>query len=600
MNRSFRYLLLVAAILFLMTVAAYWRVLSNDFIVYYDDAGYVTDNPHVQAGLTGESVRWAFTSMRCGNWHPLTWISHMADVSLFGMKPMGHHLTNLLLHLANTLLLLVVLRKMTGSLWRSGFVAALFAVHPLHVESVAWVAERKDVLSTFFWLFTLGAYALYTEKPGIKRYLPVIFVYALGLMAKPMLVTLPLILLLLDYWPLGRLRRGWSLVWEKLPLLALSAGSSVMTLIAQNRGEAISDLNALPLGMRISNALVSYVSYMGKIFWPAKLAVFYPHPKDSLAVWKIAGSAILLLGISALVLRATRKKPYLGVGWLWYLITLVPVIGILQVGAQSMADRYTYVPLIGLFIVLAWIVPDLAMETKRWGKTSRNALVTVACLVIVILAVGTWVQVGYWHDSSALLQHALDVTEGNFMARLNLGLALSKQGKVDEAIEHYNEAVAIRPDWPEAYYNLGTMLAKRGDTDEAIEAYKEALRLNPEFTAAKVNLAVELIRVGRTEEALQLGQGGSDSAPEAADLHYNMGCLAMREGRHDDAIKEFQAAVRLRPDFGVAHNNLAVEYFFQNDYANAWKEVHLAQRYGYKPNPDFLNALSERMPDPGE
>ena len=590
---------IVMLALVVVTSAAYWRVPGNGYIVYYDDGAYVTQNPHIKAGLTAGSIRWAFTGIRCGNWHPLTWISHMVDYRLFGLKPMGHHLVNLILHLANTLLLFAILRRMTGSLWRSAFVAALFAVHPLHVESVAWVAERKDVLSTFFWMLAMGAYVLYSEKPGIKRYLPVILLYALGLMAKPMLVTLPLVLLMLDYWPLRRMKQGWKLILEKLPLLVMAAGSSIVTVIAQNKGEAMTALNVISIGVRISNALVSYVAYVEKMLWPVRLAMFYPHPKDSLASWKVAGSAIVLIGFSALVLRTTRKRPYMGFGWLWYLVTLVPVIGVVQVGLQAMADRYTYIPLMGLFIIVAWLVPDLVVETKRWGEKAPVVLAVFACLVIAVLAVGTWVQVGYWRDSITVFQRAIDVTEGNFLAHMDLGLALSKQGKLDEAREHYEQAAAIRPDWDEAHYNLGTIYGKLGDADSAIEAYREALRLNPKFTAARTNLAGELAKLGRTQEALQMGQDSTGTSPQSADLHYNMGCVLEKQGRYDEAMKEYREAVRLRPGFGQAHNNLAVGYFFQENYAEAWKAVHSAQKSGFRPDPTFLKALSERMPDPG-
>ena len=370
MNRGSRNLFLVAAVLSLVTLAAYWRLPANGFIVRYDDGAYVTQNPHVQAGLTGQTIRWAFTSVWSGNWHPLTWISHMVDCRLFGLNPLGHHLVNLLLHICNTILLLLVFTRMTGSLWRSAFVAAVFAIHPLHVESVAWVAERKDVLSTFFWMLTMGAYVLYSEKPGVKRYLPVAFIYALGLTAKPMLVTLPLVLLMLDYWPLGRSRSWRSLLLEKLPLLAMAAGSSIITLIAQ-RGVALSHLDAFPIGIRIENALVSYAVYIQKTLWPTKMAIFYPYP-ESIAAWKVAASAITLAGVSAMVLLTTRKRRYMGFGWMWYVVTLIPVIGLLQVGLQAMADRYTYVPLIGLFVIAAWLVPDLVVETKRWGDGAKR------------------------------------------------------------------------------------------------------------------------------------------------------------------------------------------------------------------------------------
>lgn len=593
---------IVILVLAVLTFAAYWRILGNGFIKY-DDDDYVYANTHIQQGITPQSLKWAFNVGYACNWHPITWMSHMVDYSVFGAKPMGHHLISLLLHILNAVLLLLVLRRLTGSLWKSAFVAALFALHPLHVESVAWAAERKDVLSATFWFLTMGAYALYAEKPGLKRYLPVVGLYALGLMAKPMLVTLPLVLLLLDYWPLRRFKKekrgksnALSLVVEKLPLLVLAAGSSVLTMTAQIRGQATSDLAVLTMGMRISNALVSYAAYIEKMLWPTRLAIFYPHPKDSLSVLSIVGSVILLIGLSVVVFRAARKRPYLGFGWLWYLVTLAPVIGVLQVGLQSMADRYTYIPLIGLFVIVSWGAADLFDRLPR-----LKALTPIsACLIIVILAAATWVQVGYWHDSVSMFERAIDVTDGNFLAHLNLGWVLARQGKIDEAIEHSQAAVDIRPDWDMAYYNLGSQLAKRGDTEEAIDAYKEALRLNPDLTAAKVNLAGELAKAGRAQEALSLGGEGSTTSPGGAELHYNMGCVLEQQGKYAEAMKEYQEAVRLKPDFGQARNNLAVAYFFAGNYDKAWEEVYLARKYQTAVHPGFLQSLSQKMPDPGQ
>ena len=554
--------------LVILTLVAYSHVFKSGFLVF-DDDDYVTENSHIRS-LTWQSVAWAFNIGYTSNWHPLTWLSHIVDYRLFGLNPAGHHAINLILHILNSLLVLLVLRRMTSrlgstqarSLWKSAFVAALFAVHPLHVESVAWVAERKDVLSTLFWLLTMGAYVLYAEKPGLKRYLPVVFLYALGLMAKPMLVTLPLVLLLLDYWPLGRIRQGLGLMWEKLPLLLLAAGSSALTIVAQNKGEAIQSLDTLPLADRIANAPISYVRYIEKMFWPTGLAVYYPHPHQSLLSWKVVGSALLLLGLTVSILMMTRKRPYLGMGWLWYLITLVPVIGILQVGLQAMADRYTYVPLIGLFIAVVWLIPDSIIENKRWGKTGR----AVACMVVAVLAVATWVQVGYWQDSETLFRHATDVTEGNYMAHMNLGLVLSSQGRAEEAIEHYREAIAIQPKWSAGgHYNIAVDLWDLGDLKGAIAEFRETIRFDPKF----------------------------------AEAHCNLGLALKEQNKTDGAINEYREAIRLKPDMSEAYNNLAVALYFKGQYAEAWKEVHLCQKYGGSPIPDFLNALSEKMPDPG-
>ncbi|NIQ87873.1 MAG: hypothetical protein GWN93_01765, partial [Deltaproteobacteria bacterium] len=405
----------------------------------------------VHKGLTRESFIWAFTTTDEANWHPLTWLSHMVDCQLYGLNPAGHHLTNVLLHSASTVLLFLILLGMTGSRWRSALVAALFALHPLHVESVAWVAERKDVLSTLFWMLTLWAYLAYTKRPERKRYLLIIVAFTLGLMAKPMLVTLPFVLLLLDYWPLKRIELGQSasglpaanqpstiaekpgaqafrLLLEKTPLFVLTAASSVVTFVVQKSEGAVGALEVYPLKIRVANALVSYVSYIIKMIWPQNLAVFYPHPGQSLPMWQAVAAGILLVLISIAVIRAGRRQPYLPVGWLWYLGTLVPVIGLVQVGAQAMADRYTYVPLIGLFIMAAWGVPELM---KKWHHR-RVALVVSAALVLFALMTCARLQLRHWKNSIALLSHAHAVTAKSYLVHNNLGSALNELGKYDE------------------------------------------------------------------------------------------------------------------------------------------------------------------------
>jgi Tfp pilus assembly protein PilF len=557
-------------VLVVLTVLAYSHVFKSGFVVF-DDDDYVTANQHIQH-LTWKNLGWAFNIGYAANWHPLTWMSHMMDYRLFGPNPAGHHAINLILHILNSLLVLMVLRRMTGSLWRSAFVAGLFAVHPLHVESVAWIAERKDVLSTLFWLLTMGAYVLYAEKPALKRYLPVVFLYALGLMAKPMLVTLPLVLLLLDYWPLSRVRKEWSIVWEKLPLLLLAAGASVLTILAQNKG-AIQSLDTLSLADRIANVPISYVRYIEKMFWPSGLAVFYPHPHEPLLSWKVVGSALLLFGLTTAIFMAARKRPYLGIGWLWYLITLVPVIGVLQVGVQAMADRYTYIPLIGLFIAVVWLIPDSLIEAKRvgdgekgrGGEKPRIAVAAVACTIIAVLAIATFTQVEYWQDRETLFRHATEVTEGNYMAHMNLGLALSEQGRSEEAIENYRKAIAIQPKWNAGgHYDIAMNLWDLGDLNGAMVELRETLRFDPKF----------------------------------AQAHCNLGLALKEQNKIDEAIKEYREAIRLKPDMSEAHNNLAVALYGKGEYAQAWKEVYLCRKYGGSPIPDFLNALSEKTPDP--
>jgi tetratricopeptide (TPR) repeat protein len=543
--------------------------------VNFDDDDYVTANPVVLRGLTWHGVAWAFTTEHAVNWHPLTWLSHMLDVQLFGLDPGPHHLTNLLFHIANTLLLFGLLNRMTGALGRSAFVAGLFAVHPLHVESVAWVAERKDVLSTFFWMLTLWAYVEYVKRPdlrrpGLRRYAAVLLFFALGLMAKQMLVTLPFVLLLLDFWPLGRVGMGsnpaggsalssdrWAtavrLGWEKLPLLALSVVSSVVTFVIHQRGGAVIILSAIPLNLRVENALVSYVAYIGKMLWPARLAVLYPYAQ-SLPGWWVAGGFLVLMGISVVVIRAASRHPYLPVGWFWYLGTLVPVIGLIQVGDQAMADRYTYVPFIGLFIIVAWGVPDLLV---RW-PLRRIVLPAAASLLILACAITARGQLQYWENSTTLWTHALAVTTGNDIAHNNLGAALADQGKTEEAIAHYSEALRIKPDYADAHNNLGVALAGEGKLDEAIAHYSEALRIRPDYADAHSNLGIALANQGKLDEAIAQFNEALRIKPDSAKAHNNLGVALASQGKLDEAIAHFTEALRIKPDYTDAHKNLGV------------------------------------------
>lgn len=464
-------------ILFLIVVplAVYWQTGSHEF-VNYDDPGYVVENPHVNTGLTGDNIRWAFTAISNSNWHPLTWLSHMLDCQLYGLTPKGHHLTSVFLHIVNAVLLFVLFRRMTGAQWQSAFVAALFALHPLHVESVAWVAERKDVLSASFFMLTLLAYTRYAERPTLGRYLPVFFSFVLGLMAKPMLVTLPFILLLLDYWPLGRSQAkpaGLRLVLEKIPLFVLSIASSIITIYAQNTEGAISSMEAIPFVSRLANTVLAYAGYIEKTVWPARLIVLYPLT-DQMPVWKVAGAILLLVCVSAIVFRQARRFPFLPVGWLWFLGMLVPVIGLVQVGSQSMADRYTYLPLIGLFIMIAWGGAELL---EKW-RHRRIALFASAVTIIMLLSSVTWLQIRHWKNSVELLSHALKFTSNAFLYN-NLGLALASQGKLDEAIIQYTKALQLNPNDDFAHYNLGLAFAKQGKLSEAVYHYSESLRINP-------------------------------------------------------------------------------------------------------------------------
>ena len=617
-----------------ITLVSFSRLFKCDF-VNYDDPIYVTQNPHVKE-FSFRSLLWAFNIGYSSNWHPLTWMSHMLDYRLWGMNAAGHHATNLLLHLASVLLLFLILARMTRSVWRSFFVAALFGIHPLHVESVAWIAERKDVLSTLFWMLTLGAYVLYSEKPGWKRYLTVAALYALGLMAKPMLVSLPLALLMLDYWPLRRLKSAGitRLIVEKAPLFVLAAASCVLTMIAQNRSNAASSLELLPLGMRISNIVVSYAAYVEKMLWPRNLAVFYPHPYATLPIWKIAMSASVLMLVSLMVARERKRRPYLAVGWLWYVITLIPVIGLVQVGAQGMADRYTYMPLIGLFVAVAWVVPELALGAKRGGDGARggwgDAGKAVACIVLAALAIQSWIQVGYWRNSIVLFRHALQIApEKNYPAHCNLGSALGADGQYKAAIIEYEKAVAIRQDEAQVFCGYGEVLIRLGRVEDAVRRYQEALRIDPSFSAAEerlnaierssrgdsriqqllhnakavpdkatahINRAAVLEFHGQTEEAIKECTEALRINPNSAIAHNNLGVIYDRHGRNEEAIREFREALRIQPDFARAHNSLAVALCMKEDYAGALQEVELCKGYGGTPDPQIIQVLSEKLP----
>ncbi len=492
----------IAAGLCVINVAIYAGVMHHEFIDL-DDAAYIYLNPHVSAGFNWHSVVWAFRSGYPSYWHPLTWFSHMLDVRLFGMNAGAHHAVSLLLHMLSTLLLFGALHWMTGKLGRSAFVAALFAAHPLHVESVAWAAERKDVLSTFFWMSTLCAYAWYVRRPRVVRYTAVAALFGLGLMSKPMLVTLPFTLLLLDYWPLGRVAAGGGfrdagpkLMLEKLPLFALSAAASVITFLVTRNEGAMSGLAAIPPLSRIAHATVAYGVYLSKTLWPANLAPFYPY-QTSPPVWTVVASAVVLIGISTLVVRASRARPYLVVGWFWYLGTLVPVIGLVQVGDQAWADRFMYVPLIGLAIIASWGGFDVLARVSLSKAAPAAAVAIVVALVVVART-----QVAYWQDSYSTWTHALAVTVNNPVAENSLGTVLSDQGRLDEAVAHLTKAVGIEPRSLDARINLGLALSRQGRFGDAVVQDRAAVQLNPGFALAHCNLGLALIRTGPSSEAV--------------------------------------------------------------------------------------------------
>jgi tetratricopeptide (TPR) repeat protein len=610
--------LAVCVLLVLGTLVVYRPVAKYNFVTF-DDDHYVYENPRVRGGLDWSGVSWAFTTTWTSNWHPLTWLSHMLDSELFGLNAGRHHFVSVVLHILNTVLLFLVLKGMTRALWRSAMVAALFALHPLHVESVAWVSERKDILSSFFFMLMLWAYVRYVACPSWSR-LGLVFVFlSFGLMSKPMLVTAPFVLLLLDYWPLqrfqvqqvtepggtGRIIREaqgdrvsnalW-LVAEKLPLFAVAAASCVVTFVAQGRGSAMLLTSAVPLGSRIANALVAYVSYIGKTLWPGSLAVFYPY-RPVLPTVEWVGAALLLSAISVLVVLGTRRWQYLLVGWLWYLGMLVPVIGLVQVGQQCMADRYTYLPLIGIFLIAVWGVADLAAGRRR----GRIAMAGAAGTVILACMVGTRHQVRHWRNGVTLFEHALEVTKDNSLAHNNLGMALMRQGRPEEAIVHYRQAIAhyrdavgiapivgalahynlgvvrmkqgkteeairqfrealqIRPEYPEAHTNLGLALISQGKRDEGVTHYREALRIHPESIMAHLNLGVVLAREGKHDKAIAHFRKALEIDPRSAEAHTNLGLTLISQGKSDEGITHYREALRIRPELATVHNNLALE-----------------------------------------
>jgi tetratricopeptide (TPR) repeat protein len=559
--------LLVGLALFAAAVTAFGPACGNGF-VNFDDPLYVTENRHVLRGLSGDGLAWALTSTEAANWHPLTWLSLELDASISRMLggrpfegPAGwFHLTSVLLHAANAVLLFAVLARITGQVWPAALAAALFALHPLRAESVAWVSERKDVLSTFFGLLALAAYLRYARRQALVRYLLVVLPFALGLAAKPMLVTLPGVLLLLDYWPLGRLRLGGGaapghagaapvsrrlVLAEKVPLLALSAASCVVTLLAQQHGGAVEPLDKFPPGVRLANALVAYVRYLGMLFWPADLAAYYPHPGDALPTWQVAGAACLLVGLTAVALWQAGRRPYLAVGWLWYLGTLLPVVGLVQVGDQALADRYTYMPLIGPSIGLAWGAAEVA---ARWPGL-RPALAAAAAAALLACVGATWRQVAVWHDSRSLWQHALDTTADNTKARNNLGLAiLEEKGDPREAERHLRQAIRLSPDAWQPYANLGAALDRQKRLKEAIACYRRALELNPGHMVAWNNLAIDLGEQGKLDEAVARLSEAVRLFPNSATTCHNLARALLHRGeRLDEALGYCRRALRLDP-----------------------------------------------------
>ena len=656
----------------LALVAITWFVfgqtLRHDF-VNLDDHVYVYQNPQITRGLTPDGLIDAFTHAHARNWHPLTTISHMLDCQLYGLQAGWHHFTNVLLHTVAVLLLFLVLNKMTGGFWQSAFVASLFAIHPLHVESVAWVSERKDVLSAVFFMLTLGAYVRYVRKPSVGRYLTVAFLFALGLMSKPMLVTLPFMLLLLDYWPLGRIRSETShverprpgvggralanqssrkatvrqavvisLVAEKIPLFALSALSCAATLLAQVYStEAIEQL---PFMWRLNTAAVSYVAYIWQMLWPTRLAAFYPHPNDQLPFWQVLLAIAFLISVSLSAILWRKERPYIFTGWFWYVGMLVPVIGIVQAGEQARADRYTYLPQIGLYMLIAWGITDLMaliMTSKFGSRRAATGLgpikrgsrrvgtdgaqfrgykpfcIAIAAAVIIMLSWRAFVQTSYWRNSETLWTHALAVTSNNDAAHNNLGYLLLQRSELDSAISHFETAMKIRSRTAAAHYNLGgaliennlaNALARKGLLDEAIGHYEKAVKLRPDYGDPYFNLGSVLFQQGRTDDAIAQWQKALATQPNDAGFHTALGNAFLKKGLQKDAIAEYEHAARISPQDPMARNNLAWMLATSSDASirDGPKAMELAEQavqLSSGKDPNYLRSLAAACAETG-
>jgi Flp pilus assembly protein TadD len=544
--------------------------------VNFDDPVYVVDNPHVRTGLSLANFAWAMTSTEAANWHPLTWLSLQLDAQLYGLQPFGFHLTNVVLHSINACLLFIALRAMTGAAGRSAVVAALFAWHPLHVESVAWITARKDVLSTLFWMLTLIAYGAYARRPTWSRYGCIVLFFGLGLLAKPMLVSLPAVLCLLDYWPLDRLKgASWrSLVSEKVPLFVLAVGSSIITLFAQHQGEALYALDDLSLPSRVESALVSYAVYVGKMFWPRALAAFYAHPGTTSRLPAAIAASVLFIATSVAAFRFRRRAPYLMTGWWWYVVTLVPVIGLVQVGSQGLADRYTYVPLIGLSIMLVWGGNDLC---ERLG-IPKLASVEAMMIGLGVCAWLSLVQIGYWRDSATLWQHAIEVSPDAGPARFGLGDALQQKGELDNAIQQYAEASRLSPRLPRVHGNWGIALAQQGRLDEAIRHYRAEIRLRPRARMVHYNLGLALAGKDQLEEASREYNEELTVNPQNALAHNNLGLIFARLGKLDEAVAEYHQALAIDPNLALAHYNLGLALTRQKRFDEAKRHQAIALR----------------------
>jgi tetratricopeptide (TPR) repeat protein len=576
-------------------IALIYANVSTYRFINFDDDAYILNNPPVRAGLTAEGIAWAFTSIRHFYWQPLTWLSHMLDCQIYGLNPGGHHVTSVIIHAANAVLLLLLLWRLTGSVYRGGFVAALFALHPLRVESVAWIAERKDVLSGFFCLLCLLLYVRYVDRPSRLRYLAVVAVFSAALMSKPMAVTLPVAMLLLDYWPLHRPASWGKLFVEKLPLFLLSAVVSALTLAGQQEMGALASLDAIPLWSRVGNAIVAYAEYLAQTAWPHDLAIFYPFPAQ-VFLSRVLPALALLIAISVLAFLQRRRRPWLIAGWCWFVVILAPTIGIIQVGSQALADRFTYLPQIGLFVAAVWTVAELLSQAKQ----GRLIAIALAVTVLPALAVASHAQTGYWPDSLAVCQHAIDVTSANPVMEANLGFALAEQGRRAEAIAHYSRSLALQPVNYRTQYNLGKSLVEDNRPLEAEPHFRESARLKPDYAEAHYALATVLYgQHALADAAREFDLALTNGLPTSylADAHNNLGVIYAQQALCAEAAPHFAAAARLKPELTAAHLNYAQCLVDQNKPAEARAYLARTLQSG-ADNPDlrrYLDRLDTRL-----
>ncbi len=544
--------LIISICLVIAIIAVYWPVYNYDF-VQYDDDTYVTNNTNIQSGLNFKSIRWAFTANRASNWHPVTWLSHTLDYRLFGSWAGGHHLINVLFHILNTLLLFYVLVQMTGAVWPSVFVAAAFALHPLHVESVAWIAERKDVLSAFFWLLTMWAYSYYVRNLKLKWYLTTFVLFILGLMSKPMLVTVPFVLLLLDYWPLER-KISPRLLIEKIPFFICSLGSSVVTFLVQQHSGATKLIESFGLITRIKNSVVFYITYIIKMIWPSRLAALYPHPGNSVSTDKVIICGLLLVLISTYIIYKARQYRFLTVGWLWYLGTMIPVIGLVQVGGQAMADRYTYMTLTGLFIIIAWSAKEFI---PKW-RNKNIILSSLAVITLTASAVTASRQVRHWENSLSLFGHALQVTENNYIMIDNYAIVLIGQGRYDEAVKYFNKSLSIKPDSGNVHNNLGNIFLRNGRIQEAEEHFRLAIKYKPNFTEAYFNMYIALRKQGQFEKAGDCCERALRIDPNFIKAYLCLAIISNDLKKYNQSIEYSNKVIELEPNNVTAYNCLGL------------------------------------------